>query len=229
MMLPFYRFPDRGAITMTSKPAHAYGDNRFYPLEEELLFRPLSRPLAKVLARTPLSPTHLNVIGCLAAVGMAAAVASGATGFLPALGIYVAFLIDKLDGDLARAKGIASARGQYTDGFLDLIGDTALTAAAVFAIPGVPLWVAVMAVTGHLAFAYHGVSRPFYIGSAPSAHVRPGSSRGWRTLYRYGRAKHMLAIAVFVLVGAPALVAYPLALLWPYTVAIFLKASWSGR
>ena len=79
------------------------------------------------------------------------------------------------------------------------------------------------------AFAYHGVANPFYLGSAPSAHVRPRSSRGWRTLYRYGRAKHMLAIAFFVLLGLPSLVAFPLALLWPYIIAIFLKASWTVR
>jgi CDP-diacylglycerol--glycerol-3-phosphate 3-phosphatidyltransferase len=95
----------------------------------------LLTPVVKALARTPLTPNMLTVIG---AVGMTAgALALFPTGHLFA-GTMVCtgfVLMDMLDGALARIKGDTGAFGAFLDSTLDRVGD-----AAVFA--GLAIWLA---------------------------------------------------------------------------------------
>jgi|GEM_PF-6466193 len=201
----------------------SYTDNRYRPLEEELLFRPLSRPIARLLASTPVTPTMLNFAGCAAAIAAAFCLASGASGILPALAVYVAFLIDKVDGDLARAKGIASGKGQYTDGFLDLIGEASLTIGAACALGYVHPVLLGAAVAAPLLFYYHGVAVPFYLRRVSPVHRAPKGADGWRTLFRYGRAKHFLLFAILALISRLDLIFVIVPLLAVYTFALFMR------
>jgi CDP-diacylglycerol--glycerol-3-phosphate 3-phosphatidyltransferase len=95
----------------------------------------LLAPVVQALARTPLTPNMLTVIG---AVGMTA----GALTLFPTGHLFAGTMVctgfvlaDMLDGALARVRGDTGAFGAFLDSTLDRVGD-----AAVFA--GLAIWLA---------------------------------------------------------------------------------------
>lgn len=83
-------------------------------------------PVVGALARTPLTPDALTIIGT---VGMSAgALTLFPTGHLFAGTIVCAFFVlaDTLDGALARVKGRTSVFGGFLDSTLDRIGDASV-------------------------------------------------------------------------------------------------------
>ena len=95
----------------------------------------LLTPVGKALARTPLTPNMLTVIG---AVGMTA----GALSLFPTGHLFagtmvctVFVLTDMLDGALARITGSSGVFGAFLDSTLDRVADS-----AVFA--GIAIWLA---------------------------------------------------------------------------------------
>jgi CDP-diacylglycerol--glycerol-3-phosphate 3-phosphatidyltransferase len=95
----------------------------------------LLTPVGKALARTPLTPNMLTVIG---AVGMTA----GALTLFPTGHLFAGTMVctgfvlaDMLDGALARVQGTAGVFGAFLDSTLDRVGD-----AAVFG--GIAIWLA---------------------------------------------------------------------------------------
>lgn len=95
----------------------------------------LLAPVGRALARTPLTPNMLTVIG---AVGMTAgALALFPTGHLFAgTMVCTGFVVaDMLDGTLARIQGSSGKFGAFLDSTLDRVAD-----AAVFA--GITVWLA---------------------------------------------------------------------------------------
>ncbi len=95
----------------------------------------LLAPIGRALARTPLTPNMLTVIG---AVGMSA----GALALFPTGHLFAGTLVctgfvlaDMLDGALARVKGSTGTFGAFLDSTLDRVGD-----AAVFG--GLAIWLA---------------------------------------------------------------------------------------
>src|SRR5258708_19982801 len=95
----------------------------------------LLTPVGRALARTPLTPNMLTVIG---AVGMTAgALALFPTGhlFLGTVVCTVFVVADMLDGTLARIQGSSGTFGAFLDSTLDRVAD-----AAVFA--GIAIWLA---------------------------------------------------------------------------------------
>lgn len=204
---------------------HSYTNNIYEPLEEQWLFRPLSRRIAARLAPTGISPTWFNALGLLATLF------AGVLFFLPLahswiiipIALYVAFLIDKIDGDLARAQGKASGWGQYIDGFLDLVGEIFLTICAAIAVSARNPLLLGLSVAAPLLFAYHGLAAPFYLQKTASTHTHDNRRKGWRTLFYYGRAKHFLLFALLILIGQLSLVFYILPFLALYTFVLFIK------
>jgi phosphatidylglycerophosphate synthase len=91
------------------------------------LYHPLAWQLARLLARTPLTPNQVSVFGALTVVGAGAAYVSPLWGgmawpFSAALGmaLHMAWhVIDGADGDLARMTGRSSPRGEMIDGLCD--------------------------------------------------------------------------------------------------------------
>jgi CDP-diacylglycerol--glycerol-3-phosphate 3-phosphatidyltransferase len=93
----------------------------------------LLTPVGQALARTPITPNALTIVGC---IGMSA----GALIFFPTghlfLGVVVCtlfVLLDMLDGTLARIKGTTGPFGAFLDSTLDRVAD-----AAVFG--GLAIW-----------------------------------------------------------------------------------------
>jgi CDP-diacylglycerol---glycerol-3-phosphate 3-phosphatidyltransferase len=83
-------------------------------------------PVAGALARTPITPNALTVIG---AVGMSAgALALFPTGHLFAGTMVCTFFVmaDMLDGALARVKGTTGVFGAFLDSTLDRVADAAV-------------------------------------------------------------------------------------------------------
>lgn len=92
-------------------------------------------PVGKALARTPVTPNMLTVLG---AVGMVA----GALALFPTGHLFIGCLVctgfvltDMLDGALARIQGTTGKFGAFLDSTLDRVGD-----AAVFG--GIAIWLA---------------------------------------------------------------------------------------
>lgn len=85
----------------------------------------LTRPVVRVLARTPLSPDMITWLGFLVAVGAAVLII---TGHLFAAGLVMLFasFFDILDGALARITGRTSRFGAVLDSTLDRMAEAAL-------------------------------------------------------------------------------------------------------
>jgi CDP-diacylglycerol---glycerol-3-phosphate 3-phosphatidyltransferase len=90
-------------------------------------------PVGAVLARTPVTPNAITIIGTVGVVG-------GALGLFPigelfpgALTCTIFVLLDMLDGVLARIKGTSGLWGAFLDSTMDRIAD-----AAIFS--GLVLW-----------------------------------------------------------------------------------------
>src|SRR5215831_7359847 len=90
-------------------------------------------PVTSVLARTPVTPNTLTIIGTLG-------VSAGALALFPTGHLFIGTLVctlfvmaDMLDGALARVKGTSGVFGAFLDSTLDRIAD-----AAVFA--GLMIW-----------------------------------------------------------------------------------------
>lgn len=113
-----------------ARPLNLVRPMRPRELEDTLnhrLYHPLAWQLAKLLARTPLTPNQVSVAGGLTVVGAGIAYISPlwdaeAWPFSAALGMLlhmVWHVIDGADGDLARMTGRTSPRGEMIDGLCD--------------------------------------------------------------------------------------------------------------
>jgi CDP-diacylglycerol--glycerol-3-phosphate 3-phosphatidyltransferase len=86
---------------------------------------PILRPIARVLAKTGVTPTMVTVLGLAITVVGAALIANGMLwqgGLTAAFGV----LLDALDGPLARYKGTSSDRGAFIDTMSDRFGEVAV-------------------------------------------------------------------------------------------------------
>lgn len=93
---------------------------------------PLAIPATRALARTSVSPDAISWLSILLGVPIVFAFATGERWGLVAGAVlwYVSFLLDCIDGKLARLKGIASERGKR----LDSMGDGARRASSILGI-----------------------------------------------------------------------------------------------
>ena len=86
---------------------------------------PILQPIARVLAKTGVTPTMVTVLGLAITVVGAALIANGLLwqgGTTAAFGV----LLDALDGPLARYKGTSSDRGAFIDTMSDRFGEVAV-------------------------------------------------------------------------------------------------------
>jgi phosphatidylglycerophosphate synthase len=122
------------------------------------LNRRLSRPIARALKRTPVTPNQVSVVS----LGVAAlALVAFVYGYNIVGGVLtqVSSIVDGVDGDLARVKGMASPFGGFLDAVLDRYAD-------VLIVMGLAMWTAIAqnatlawvlgfwAVTGSLIISY---------------------------------------------------------------------------
>ena len=95
-----------------------------YPLTR-YVYRPVSVPIAGLLARTPIGPTEVSIGS--AVLCLAGAVAFARSAYV--LGVILTLagsITDCVDGDLARLTGRTSPRGALLDSVLDRWTDAAL-------------------------------------------------------------------------------------------------------
>ncbi len=115
-----------------------------YPLTI-LVFNPINLRLARWLGDTPVTPNQLTVVSFV--MMAVAAVCFGAPSWpVQAVGgvlLWLSYLIDCLDGDLARYKQMKSPLGAMLDPMLDRFGEVLVGAGAAiggFHLTGNPVW-----------------------------------------------------------------------------------------
>jgi phosphatidylglycerophosphate synthase len=159
-----------------------------------LLDRPMSRPLTRLLLRTPLTPSHVTLLGT--AMGLLGAAGLATVSYWGRLGgvllLVASLVLDCVDGDLARARLGQSPAGAR----LDMIGDYLVNVAVFVGLAtgllreGLPpggAWVALTLLTGvgaamaavHVLFISPALRRGgdlHWAGDAWSLRGRPGAS-----------------------------------------------------
>lgn len=101
-----------------------------YPLTH-YVYRPLSVPVAGVLSRTKITPTHVTYFS--AALSFGGGIAFGFRAFaIGALLTLLGSITDCVDGDLARISGSTSRSGSYLDHVFDRWTDAALIVGLAF-------------------------------------------------------------------------------------------------
>lgn len=86
------------------------------------LYHPMSWRLARLLARTPVTPNMVSVFGALMVIGAGVAYTGLSWPISAALGMALHMgwhVVDGADGDLARMTGRASPLGELVDGVCD--------------------------------------------------------------------------------------------------------------
>jgi phosphatidylglycerophosphate synthase len=159
-----------------------------------LVDRRLSRPVTRLLLRTPLSPSHVTLLGM--ATGILGAAGLATVSYWGRLGgtllLVASLVMDCVDGDLARARLAQNPGGAR----LDVVGDY-LVNVAVFAglaagllregLTSVSAWAAVALITGvgaamavvHVLFVRPALERGgdlHWAGDSWSLRGRPGAS-----------------------------------------------------
>lgn len=212
------------------KTREKYGDNKYDPIEEKVFLRPISKRIAKALLKTSVTPNMVSVFGffiLLFACGILLS-SSSYNHYIAAVILYIALVFDKVDGDLARMRGTAGTKGQYIDGFLDLVAEVLLTLSLAHAAGIESVVLVGLSVAGPLVFNYHGIAAPFYLNIPPSAH-KNAESKELKTYLKelafYGRAKHFFLVILSLLFSAPSVPLFIFPLLIPYTFVLFIKNS----
>ncbi len=91
------------------------------------LNRPLSRPVSRALARTAVTPNAVTAFTLLLSFATGAMLAAG-WNIAGGIAIQAVSVIDGVDGELARIKGLASRFGAVFDAVTDRYGDAAMLA-----------------------------------------------------------------------------------------------------
>jgi CDP-L-myo-inositol myo-inositolphosphotransferase len=149
-----YRHARRRLLTSLAKG----GDDGFV---SAYLNRPLSVRLSARLAGTRITPNQITVVSFFVALGGAGLLALGhyALGVLGALLVQGSSIADGCDGEIARLKHLATARGAWLDTILDRYADLAVVLAVTFAQASAgggmaPWFGALVASTGFLLASY---------------------------------------------------------------------------
>ena len=121
------------------------------------LIRHISRPVTLVLLRTPLTGNQATFLSMLFGLAATYFFFPGGYGFgvLGGVLLFLNYVLDHCDGEIARAKGTTSSAGHAFDTFVDWVVHTALFAAM-----------------GHGAMIDTGEAIWFWLGLA----LRPGRS-----------------------------------------------------
>jgi len=120
--------------------------------------RRVSVPVARLLARTPVSPNQVSVLAALLA-GAAALLLVAGRNIEAGVLIQASSIVDGVDGDLARAKAMATRFGGAFDAVLDRYADAAIVAGLAWyaheyeSLPG-PALLGLAAIVGFMMVSY---------------------------------------------------------------------------
>ncbi len=93
--------------------------------------RRFSRPLAKIFARTPITPNQMSFVSLIAAIGALALFMTG-HNVLAGIAVQSSSVLDGVDGDLARIKKMMSSFGGFFDAILDRYSDFSILVGLTF-------------------------------------------------------------------------------------------------
>jgi phosphatidylglycerophosphate synthase len=155
-----------------------------------LVIDPIAGPLVRLLTGVPwVTPNLLTAAAVVVAFGAATAYAVGAL-IAGALLFQASFLLDCMDGKLARARGLESRYGSYIDALGDAARFVPCTGALVFHLatsehPS-PAWIAALALfptvhyavlTTQRAWPDESEDRPLAVAPTPIAFLRAAPHR----------------------------------------------------
>ncbi|MFQ5966620.1 MAG: CDP-alcohol phosphatidyltransferase family protein [Acidimicrobiia bacterium] len=107
----------------------------------------LVAPIGRFLARMHVSPAGVTLAGLVITIGGAVLVAVGQLAVGSWI-VVIGSIVDSLDGAVARATGKVTDRGAFVDSVADRMGETAMWAAVVVAVPTQPVAVLCVLVLG---------------------------------------------------------------------------------
>lgn len=213
---------------MQNTDTSIFGDNKYNPLEERLLLRPLSRPIAFFLNKyTKITPDQVSLLGFVVTIITSYFITTSVISTISIILLYISNILDKVDGDLARVKKIASTQGQYIDGFLDVLGDFALIASWSIAFGfGVHPILILLSCVSTAIFNYHGLASPFYLNTKPNTHKQKQELTFFNKVamnFGYGRARLFFLMIVLLIINKQELLFFILPLLILYTCMLYLR------
>ncbi len=150
------------------------------------LNRRLSRPAARALVSSPLTPNQLTIATLALAAAAAAMVAAG-WNIAGGLAIQLASVADGIDGELARLRGAATRFGAALDSITDRYADALVLAGMTIYAARFEDWpraavVGVLALGGALTVSYSRARIEASMGLEPSDGVFGLASRDARLL-----------------------------------------------
>ncbi|MBD47818.1 MAG: hypothetical protein CL891_01820 [Dehalococcoidia bacterium] len=95
------------------------------------LNRRLSRPLAKLFAKTLVTPNHISFLSFIVAIGSLSLFLTGHNVWAGIVA-QTSSVVDGVDGDLARIKNMKSSFGGFFDAILDRYSDLAILGGLTF-------------------------------------------------------------------------------------------------
>src|SRR5579883_2940436 len=98
-------------------------------LVSRYLNRPLSRPVARLLAHTPVTPNQVTFFSLVIALAASWLLILGHNVW-GGIAVHISSVVDGIDGDLARLTGRSSRFGAIFDAVLDRYADTAIIGGA---------------------------------------------------------------------------------------------------
>ncbi len=98
---------------------------------------PAARPLVYAFKETPVTPNQVTVLSALLAISAAYFFSLGDTRSIIQGGIIfeISLILDSVDGELARAKGMASEWGRIVDGIGDYVSSIAVLIGLMIGFP----------------------------------------------------------------------------------------------
>ena len=156
-------------------------------LVSRYLNRRLSRPLAALMARTPLTPNHVSFVSFVIALASLWLFFAG-YNIWAGIVAQLSSILDGADGDLARIKAMSSPFGGFFDAVLDRYADVAILAGLTYwsleyearTADSLVLALGLFAIAGSLMISYSraraeatlGGSFPGLVGSLASRDAR---------------------------------------------------------
>ncbi len=198
-----------------------YYENTYKPIEEEVLFRPITRRLARLLKDIHfITPDLVSVLGFLIQVVVVFLIFNG--NFLWAGILYfIAFYFDKLDGDLARERGIQDAYGTYFDGILDINAQILVTSILAWKI-NYNSFIAGLAIAGPIMFYYVQVATRLYLEKGKLKESVFKKIPGIFSFFKYGKAKDIIISSVAISFSLFDLYFITHVLIYMYAILMFL-------
>jgi phosphatidylglycerophosphate synthase len=155
-------------------------------LVSRYLNRHASRPIARALAHTPATP-NAATLATLVLAACTAAMTGAGWNIAGGIGMQVVSIVDGVDGDLARLKGIATRFGGVLDTVTDRYADALILAGMGFYAYRFEDWphpetIAVLALAGALMVSYSRARIEASLAIQPSDGVFGLASRDVRLL-----------------------------------------------